>query len=102
MDISHTLNERGNTHGKFEDNSRISQSLKRLVGQTRNYGLLDDVQREALDMILHKLSRMLAGDPNYIDTVRDIAGYAQLLVEHLEQKAGATDCTVTKYTITGG
>lgn len=86
MDIKETLNERGGTHGKFEHNSQYSQALKRMVRQTRNYGLFDDVQAEALDMIVHKISRICAGDPNFDDHWRDISGYAQLVVEHIHSQ----------------
>ena len=33
-------------------------------------------------MILHKLARILNGDPNYVDSWHDIAGYA-ILVEDI-------------------
>lgn len=85
MDIKETLNERGGTHGRFEHNSQYSQSFKRLIRQTRNYGLFSDLQQEALDMICHKLSRICAGDPNYDDHWRDIAGYAQLVVDNIHR-----------------
>lgn len=85
MDISHTLNERGNTHGQFKYNSQYSQSLKRVIQQTRNHGLFNDIQQEALDMICHKIARICAGDPNYDDHWRDIAGYAQLVVDAIHK-----------------
>jgi len=34
--------------------------------------------REALEMIAHKIGRILNGDPNYADSWHDIAGYAKL------------------------
>lgn len=37
-------------------------------------------------MIAHKLARIMNGDPNYIDNWTDIAGYAQLVVDILEQR----------------
>lgn len=86
MDISHTLNERGGTHGQFKHNSEYSQSLKRLIRQTRNSGVFSDIQQEALDMICHKISRICAGDPNFDDHWRDIAGYAQLVVDSIHSQ----------------
>jgi hypothetical protein len=41
-------------------------------------------QREALDMIVHKIGRIINGDPNYIDSWQDIIGYAQLVKDRLE------------------
>jgi len=41
-------------------------------------------QLEAMEMILHKISRISNGDPNYADSWRDIAGYATLVADRLE------------------
>lgn len=40
-------------------------------------------QQEALDMICHKIGRILNGDPDYADSWHDIAGYAQLVADRL-------------------
>jgi hypothetical protein len=42
-------------------------------------------QIEALDMICHKIGRILNGDPNYADSWVDIAGYAKLVADRLEK-----------------
>jgi hypothetical protein len=47
-------------------------------------------QREALDMIAHKIGRILNGDPDYSDSWRDIAGYATLVADRLDGKDEAT------------
>jgi hypothetical protein len=92
MNIEDTLQERGGTHGKFEQNSIISQSLQRIIFQSRNGGLFDDVQREALQMICHKICRICAGDPDFDDHWRDIAGYSQLVVDYIHREE-PTDST---------
>ena len=38
-------------------------------------------------MILHKVARILNGDPDYVDSWADIAGYAQLVVNILEKRS---------------
>jgi hypothetical protein len=53
----------------------------------RGYGferLMDD-QRETLDMIAHKIGRILAGDPNVEDHWKDIAGYATLSADRVRK-----------------
>jgi len=40
-------------------------------------------QDEALDMIAHKIGRIVNGDPDYEDSWRDIAGYATLVADRL-------------------
>ena len=44
---------------------------------------LTSSQKEALDMIQHKIGRILNGDPTYDDSWKDIAGYATLIVNEL-------------------
>lgn len=80
-DIREILNERGERYGTFENHAAISQSLKRVMFATEKS--LDDDQSEALEMIAHKIARILNGDPNYVDSWLDIAGYATLVAERL-------------------
>ncbi len=79
--IDDTLNNRGNTHGDFTQNSYISQRLKRIAYE--HGGRLNEMQAEALDMIFHKIARILAGDPNFKDHWHDIQGYAKLVEDRL-------------------
>lgn len=79
--IDDTLNNRGNTHGDFTQNALISQQLKRIA--YAHGGKLNDQQAEALDMIFHKIARILAGDPNFKDHWHDIQGYAKLVEDRL-------------------
>jgi hypothetical protein len=56
-------------------------------GFAAHHGKSFDVdQAEALDMIFHKIGRILNGDPNYADSWIDIAGYAKLVADRLEGK----------------
>lgn len=50
---------------------------------TDNWELLQPFQVEALEMIAHKIGRILNGDPNYDDSWVDIAGYAKLVADRL-------------------
>lgn len=82
-DITETLNERGKTHGDFSHNSRIIQLIKRICRRRGNWSRLTYPQREALDMIAHKMGRILSGNPDESDHWRDIAGYATLVERDL-------------------
>ena len=75
------LNERGSTHGDFTENGAIMQQLKDTVRTHPGWQKLAPFQREALEMIQHKIGRILCGDHNYYDHWRDIAGYAKLVEE---------------------
>jgi hypothetical protein len=76
--LDQTLTDRGTHYGDFRDHSAVTQELKRVMrARPEQWGKLDDMHREALDMIAHKIGRILNGDPNYADSWHDIAGYAQ-------------------------
>jgi len=85
VDVGAVLSERGSRYGRFEDHARVTQQLKAVLdGRISERGItLDPDQREALDMICHKLGRIVNGDPNYDDSWVDIAGYAQLVADRL-------------------
>lgn len=70
--------ERGNTHGDYADTARIAQALKTVMHGERSWQHMSDKQRESLDMIATKLSRILSGDPSTPDHWQDISGYALL------------------------
>lgn len=83
--IDETLQERGARYGSFKGHAEVTVRLKRLISielAMRNK-LLEDDQAEALDMICHKIGRIINGDPNYADSWHDIAGYAQLVADRL-------------------
>lgn len=78
-DIEKTLAERGARYGDFTVHAEIAQSMKKVMAGSRNWDKLASYQREGLEMICHKIARMLNGDPTYIDSVDDIIGYAKLI-----------------------
>jgi hypothetical protein len=89
MSVTDTLTERGKRYGTFTGHAEIAQQLK---GVMRQYEAsrgcdLDPDQREALEMIAHKIARIINGDPNYADSWHDIAGYAQLIADRLNGNA---------------
>lgn len=76
--VSATLAQRQKTHGSFTDHSKSSQDLKKVLKQGKNWNNLSDVQKEALEMIVHKIARVLSGNPNEPDHWHDIGGYSAL------------------------
>lgn len=85
QEVDKTLEERGNRYGKYAEHAQITQDIKRSM-QKGNWEALRDFQRECLEMIAHKIGRILNGDPNYIDSWHDIAGYARLVEIELEKR----------------
>jgi Domain of unknown function (DUF6378) len=77
-DTSRLLAERRNTHGTFAENARVDRALQRAAQESLNWSHLADGQALAVEMILHKLARILSGDPGHADHWDDIGGYARL------------------------
>lgn len=82
-EVENTLHDRGKTYGKFSGQAEISQSLKSIMRSTRNWESLKPNQKEALEMIQHKVARILNGDPDYADSWHDIGGYSSLIDKFL-------------------
>lgn len=92
IEISALLSGRGKTHGDYSYHAHITQQLKRVAREFHVTDIasdtpfpamekLNDAQTESLDMIFHKIGRILAGDPNFRDHWDDIAGYAKLVAD---------------------
>lgn len=75
---------RKSTHGAFEDHARVTQCFKDVFNvelaqrAARKQPPLSDTQKESIEMILHKLGRIIAGDASFADHWNDIAGYARI------------------------
>lgn len=81
--IALLLQERGKTHGDFEVHAKITWAFKDIMHCQLKWQTMSVIQREALEMIAHKLGRIFAGDPNFKDHWADIAGYAKLVEDRL-------------------
>ena len=82
------LAERGSRYGTFIGHANVTQDLKTCIQvhlDQRSKALAPD-QQEALDMICHKIGRIINGDPDYDDSWVDIAGYAKLVADRLKGK----------------
>jgi hypothetical protein len=78
------LVERETTYGDFKKQGACAHGLKNRFRREPNYERLSPAQREALDMVATKISRLLHGNPQLKDTWDDIAGYAKLGSESCE------------------
>lgn len=84
LHLTHTLMQRNARYGNFLDQANVSCGLKLVMKNTRNWNRLRPDQQEALEMIAVKISRILMGDPDYIDNWHDIEGYARLVKRRLQ------------------
>lgn len=77
--VQDTLNTRGKIHGDFTVGSGVMQALKDIAHISTNWQYMTPAQKESIEMILHKVGRVLCGNPNHVDHWHDIAGYATLV-----------------------
>lgn len=84
MQIAQILEQRLNQHGDLIVQSEISQGMKDSMRSTANWSKLKADQKECLEMVVHKIARILAGDPNFVDHWDDVAGYAILVAKRLK------------------
>ena len=81
--IEDTLAERGARYGDFVTHAKITQRLKWAMKDETKWQQLEDDQKEALEMVAHKIGRILNGDPNYHDSWHDAIGYIKLVADRL-------------------
>lgn len=87
-DIAQTLLERGNQYGLFTEHSRITQNIKNAMVDSPKWTALQPDQKEALEMVAHKIGRILNGNPDFHDSWFDIVGYTKLVADRLEHEDG--------------
>ena len=83
--LSDVLNERGSRYGAFMGHASVTCKLKEVIRTEliHRSKKLEVDQIEALDMICHKIGRIVNGDADYDDSWRDIAGYSMLVCDRL-------------------
>ena len=87
--IDETLDARAQDYGRFKDGAALMQAMKRTLAdhaRMHNKTFADD-QWEALEMIVHKIGRIVNGNPDKVDHWVDIAGYAKLIADRLQGNA---------------
>jgi hypothetical protein len=72
------LSARGKTHGCYAEQADITQRHRAVLRSAKNWDSLSSVQKDAIEMISVKISRIISGDPSHRDHWEDIAGYATL------------------------
>lgn len=81
------IESREKTHGEFLDNANMTWDLMDICMQSRNWPTLPQHMKHAVYMTMHKMSRMLGGDPFEVDHWADNAGYSTLIVQRLKDES---------------
>lgn len=91
MAVDETIKARHKQYGEYSVNSDLCQAIKDLFRVRPGYRALLPYERESLDMIFHKVSRIVVGaedgapPSSRVDSWHDIAGYAKLSEDRVVQ-----------------
>lgn len=91
MNTKELLEERGTTHGDYESQSCLTEGMKAMMHRHENWTHVPLPVRHALDMILLKIGRAVAGDPDYLDHYDDIIGYAEQARRYVKKRTFSAD-----------
>ena len=82
--IDTTLNSRELEYGPFKSQARLTQTMLNACFEHKNWQELSQDKKEAIHMILHKIARIVNGNPDNVDSWHDIQGYAKLVEDDLK------------------
>jgi hypothetical protein len=89
--IDDILGQRGTRYGVFVESALVAQNVKAAMRHSAGWHSLPADAREALEMTATKVARILCGDPLYVDSWRDIEGYARLVADRLESSHSTSE-----------
>lgn len=84
--VENVLAARERNYGEFTDNAYYAQNIKEDMREAPNWDVMADDVKEALDLIVSKIARMLSGNAEYADSWLDIQGYAKLIEDRINKE----------------
>jgi ribosomal protein S2 len=91
--------DRQTTHGEFTNFAYVEQSLKATMHSQNNWSKLTPAQKTALEMVQHKIARILTGDIDHTDHWDDIVGYGQRACESMKKAPKVPGSSIDDYKI---
>lgn len=88
METKTIIQQRHQQYGSYELQAGVAQLIKCAIFETvplDRRPTLSQPQIESLQMIATKISRIVCGNPNNVDSWRDISGYSALIADILEK-----------------
>lgn len=89
-ELEQTIAQRRGRYGPLIESGEVAMKLEDYLRSLPGWERLAYDQREALAMVMHKISRIMCGDPDYDDSWVDIAGYVQNVVNRLREAQKVT------------
>lgn len=83
--LTATIDARHKEYGDYTLQATVAQNIKRAI-LAHATAALTSQQRESLEMIATKISRIITGNPHNYDSWHDIAGYAQLIADQIQPR----------------
>ena len=83
MNIEETIEIRDARYGGFKNVAHTSHAIKTAMRGSNGWYDLSNDKREALEMVAHKIARILNGNANYRDSWHDCIGYLRLIERDL-------------------
>ncbi len=83
--IHKILEERGATYGDFRTGAKLAQNLKEVVRGHLYWLTFEPYKRESIETMMSKISRLVNGDSDHIDSWEDISGYSELSVRDIQR-----------------
>lgn len=80
-EVERILQERKSSYGDFTKVASITEGMKDAAKRGANWSNLDDQTKVALFFIMNKIARVVEGTLTE-DSIRDIQGYAELILIH--------------------
>ena len=81
--IQDTLNEREKTYGSYAENCELTQDVKDILRAHHGWKSMSPQAKQSVEMIVYKLARIITGDHGHKDSWHDIAGFAILITQDL-------------------
>jgi len=82
MEVEKILTERKSVHGDWDCNATTAEQLQEITCRLD----VEPAIRQAIFMICAKLARIRCGNPHQLDHWKDIQGYAELAIRHIQEK----------------
>lgn len=76
---------RDKQYGGFDAVAYTSDTLLKIVSEQSGWYRMMPVQKEGIRMTLHKIARIVCGDPNYEDSWVDAAGYLNITMKYMKK-----------------
>lgn len=77
-DINQVLAERGSNYGDWGRECRMNEIIIETLSTGEGWSQMDPTQREAMRRLVMKTVRIANGNPDHLDSWRDLEGYARL------------------------